>query len=389
MLNIPATALGLASLYHFRRWLESARMKQLALSALFMTAVVLTYYPGAIVLCVCVAWALAFGRDLRFHRRFLWIAAGALIALAPLLAALWLAPVHTSRHVPTIAFLTRAATWTFYWRVLPGVIGRPALALGLAGCAAGLASARWRLEIAYVVVWIAVVIAIFSLLPARDPRYILLVAPAFLVAAAIGLECLGRLGPPLGPTSQAAVLAVGVAAGLWSAARIQVPQVSGFREIATYLRERAPNETVLYDGGYDGLFGFYVRALDPNFERRLVLADKFVYRYGPTTTFQWTQQSNVASTEDVVNLLRTRSGCRWVAIEVGHEHVSAVGQRLLRQAVERPEFELVRSFPITGAGARHVDLYRIVERVDPIVSVDLTFPSLSNRAFVQVIPIAR
>jgi hypothetical protein len=389
MLNVPAAALGLASLYHFRRWLETARTQPLVLATLFVTAGLLTYYPSASVLSILAAWALFRVRHLRFDRRFLWIAVLALIGLVPLAAVLLLAPVHTSRHVPTIAFLARLTTWTYYWTMLPDVVGWPALSLGMAGCAAGLVIARWRAEAGYAALWIAVLIASLSLLPARDPRYVLLAAPAFVIAAAIGLEALAPYLPTLRPLWQVAVLAAGLAGGVWSAARIHVPQVSGFRELATYLQERTPADAVLYDGDHDGLFGFYVRALDPNFQQRLALADKLLYQYGPSTTFEWTEQSNVASIDDVVSFLRTRAGCRWVAIETGPRRRSALGSRLLQQAVEGSHFELVRSFPVTGAGARRVDLYRVVDAVAPVAAVDVTFPSLSNRAFLQVVPITR
>jgi hypothetical protein len=145
---------------------------------------------------------------------------------------------------------------------------------------------------------------------------------------------------------------------------------------------------VLYDGQYDGLFGFYVRASDPHFERRVALGSKLLYQDGPASTFTPVQKSNVASTQDVVNLLRTRSGCRWVAIEVTR-NPGSIGRRLLREAVARPEFELVRSFPITGAGERRVDLYRSVIAVDPVAAVDLGFPSFTNREFLHIVPITR
>jgi hypothetical protein len=130
--------------------------------------------------------------------------------------------------------------------------------------------------------------------------------------------------------------------------------------------------------------------MDPNFERRLVRADKLLYQFLPTPTFERVQTSNVESTEDVVNLLRTRSGCRWVAIEVGPNPSTALARRLLREAVERPEFELVRSFPITGERRTHrVDVYRIAIAVNPVATVDLSFPELGNRAFLHVVPITR
>jgi hypothetical protein len=273
--------------------------------------------------------------------------------------------------------------------MLPALVGTPVFVLGLAGCVAGLTSSRWRAETLFVASWIVMVVGVLSLLPARDPRYILLAAPAFVVAAAIGIACALRYLPALGSVWQGVALAVGLAASAWLVDSVKVPQVSGVRELATFLRERAPTDAVLYDGDYDGLFGFYLRALDPDFQRRLALADKVLYHYGPTTTFRWVQQSNVASTDDVVEFLRTRAGCRWVAIEIGPQPRSALGSRLLRQAVARAEFELIRSFPIAGAGDRRVDLYRMSGTVDPVAAMDLTFPSLTNRAFLQVVPVAR
>ena len=388
MLNIPAAALGLAVLYHFRRWSETARVTQLVLTLLFAAAVVLTYYQGGIVLCICAGWAALRWREFRLNRRALWIAAGALCAIAPVAIAITLAPVQTARHLPTLALLTKSSTWTFYWTTLPDVTGRPALVAGVAGLIAGFFTARWRTDAAYLAIWITALIVGLSLLPAKDPRYVLLSAPAFVLAAAIGLAV---AVPHLGarrPEWQAAALAAGLAAGFWSAARVQVPQVSGFREIATYLQEQAPRDAVLYDGQYDGLFGFYVRASDPHFERRVALGSKLLYQDGPASTFTPVQKSNVASTQDVVNLLRTRSGCRWVAIEVTR-NPGSIGRRLLREAVARPEFELIRSFPITGAGERRVDLYRSVIAVDPIAAVDLGFPSFTNREFLHIVPITR
>ena len=90
-----------------------------------------------------------------------------------------------------------------------------------------------------------------------------------------------------------------------------------------------------------------------------------------------------------MNALRTQSGCRWVAIEVGRNSEWAHGQRLLREAVRRPEFELVQSFPIIGGGVRRVDLYRLTAPVTPVATIDLYFPSYSRRAFEHVVPITR
>ena len=335
LLNDTAARRDVVLFLPFRRWLETGRTRQWLAASGFAIAVLLTYYPGGIVLCVLGTWALVGGRPLRFDRRLLWIAAAALVALIPLVAALALAPVHTSRQLPTIALLTKRVTWTFYWRVLPDVVGRPALAAGAAGIAAAAWTRAWRTEAVYVASWILVLVLVLSLLPARDPRYVLLAAPAFVLAAALAIAWTARR-VAIAPAWQVVVLAATLLAGGWSASRIQIPQVSGFGELTEYLHQQGPADAVLYDGAYDGLFGFYVRAADPRFVRRIVLANRLLFEAGPTTTFKWVQKSNVASTDDVVSLLRARCGCRWVAIEVDNSPIWAEGQRLLRQAVVRP-----------------------------------------------------
>jgi len=91
----------------------------------------------------------------------------------------------------------------------------------------------------------------------------------------------------------------------------------------------------------------------------------------------------------VVSVLRTRSGCKWIAIEVGPYSEWAKGQRLLRKAVAGPDFELVRSFPVVAPNAERVDLYRQVGPVRPVVAVDVRIVSFVNRTFNQVEPITR
>jgi len=389
MLNIPAVALGIASMFHFRRWLEASHSKQLVLAASFLIAALLTYYPGSIIMCVLAAWAILWIRDLRLLRAMLWIGGAGLLASVPLLIALSIVPVHTSRQLPTMTLLSNPITWTFYWKAIPNLIGRPTLILGIVGSALGLATSRLRTEIAFLATWIVVLTLCLSVLPARDPRYILQAAPAFLLAAAVGIASGVRLLPTLPVTPQLAMLMAGLVGGVWSTTGTPVPQVSGFREVARYLRDQAPFDAILYDGAYDGLFGFHVRALDPNFERRIVLANQLIYSFGPTTTFALSEIANVASTNDVMNVLRARCGCHWVAVEVGPGNGGALGQRLLRETTKRPEFVLVRSFAISGSGIRRVDLYRLVTAVDPVITVDLRFPSLTNRAFPHIVPITR
>ncbi len=386
MLNVPAMALGLASLYHFRRWIESASRRQALLTAGFLAASLLTYYTEGSVICVCFGWALLTKNGRTFRRSLLWVAGVGLLAAIPLGLAMHTSPVQLARHLPGLSRLANWQSWTFYFRALPDLLGVLFLAAGCAGIGAALINARWRTEARYVLVWIATLILVFSLLPAKSPRYILLIAPAFLIGAVLGLASIAL---PRRPKWRAAMLIAGIAGGAWMAAFVHVPRVSGFQEVAVYLRQNAPADAVLYDGYDDGLFGFYTRAMDPRFERRIVLADQLLYHYGPTNTYAWTETAQVTSTEEVLKVLREKSGCRLIAVEIGVNSQWAKVQRLLRETVLRPEFELVRSFPVQASGADRVDLYRLKGRIEPVTTVDLSFPSYSDRVFPGVLPITR
>ncbi len=175
----------------------------------------------------------------------------------------------------------------------------------------------------------------------------------------------------------------------WYAGQVPVPRVSGFREVAEYLREHARDEAVLYDGYYDGNFGFYVRALDPDFKRRVVLGGRLLYYYGSPSTFEWVETSNVTSEEDVVNVLRSRCGCRWVAVEIGRRSEWAATQRLLRQTVRGPAFEPMGAFPVAAAGAQRVELYRLKGPLASPRSGVLRFPAFTDRVFTDIEPITR
>lgn len=58
MLNIPSMALGVAALYHARRWLESPDSRHIYPTAFFTILALLTYYPAGIVVFVFLAWLL-------------------------------------------------------------------------------------------------------------------------------------------------------------------------------------------------------------------------------------------------------------------------------------------------------------------------------------------
>jgi glycosyltransferase involved in cell wall biosynthesis len=390
MLNVPATALGVACLYHWRRWFDAGGRGHLVASGCFGSAAVLTYYPAGIAVAICALWAhlLRSARQDNRSMRYGMLAV-ALVILLPVMVAALVTPTFLSRNLPGLGTLKNQGTWIFYPAALPGLLGSVLLALGAIGLAVGVIDLQWRKESQLLAVWIATAIGAFSLLPARNPRYILIITPAFVLAAAVGVTLVIARLPWISSRWRFAVLLAGLIVGAWSASRVRIPEESGFRAVASFLREHAPNDPVLYDGYHDGVFGFYMRTMDPGYNRRLVLGQQLLYHYGPAHTFNWVENSRATTTQEVVDILRSRSGCAWVAIEVGPSSEWAHGQRLLREAVTAPPFELVHSFPVISPSALRVDLYRLMGPVSPVSAIDLQIPSFSDRTFAGVIPISR
>lgn len=390
MLNVPATALSLACLYHWRRWFDTGGRKQLAAAACFALAAVLTYYQAGIAVAICLAWGPVLQSLSQTSRRTRYVmAAAAFSATAPVVVAAVAVPVFLSRHLPGLAVFRKSETWTFYPAGLPALLGPALLGLGFIGLVAGLAYGPCRKNAQLLAAWIVIPIAVFSMLPAKDPRYILIVVPAFVLAAAVGIASLLQTVPAISSRWLAVALIAGFVAVGWHSSQFHMPQKNGFRAVASYLRKYAPDDAVLYDGYHDGLFGFYFRAFDPHYRHRLVFGQQLLYHYGPAADFNWVETLQAKSTDDVVEILRTRSGCSWVAIEVGPDSQWAQGQRLLRAAVAGPQFELAHSFPVIAPNAQRVDLYRLIGGALPVSTIDVQLASFSNRIFHHVVPISR
>jgi hypothetical protein len=399
MLNVPAFALGLAALYHARRWLdaspEAPAHRHLYTAAAFCLLAVCTYFTAGVVLFVILAWLIALRRwRLLASRRTLAVAVPAALLLAPCvpLALRW-APTHVDWATPAIGQLGRPTNWTYYAGALPELVGPPLLVLATAGAAVGLCGRRWRRETCLLLIWGGVVYVFFSCLPAKEARYLLPVcAPLTCLAVIALLAAAGWAGALFKAPARAIpvltgpALAVVVGGQAWAVAQVRVPSADGFRQVARFLEEVAPDEPVFYDGSFDGTFTFHVQANDPGYRRRVVLGSKLLYAYAQVPG--WRLREYATTPEEVVQRLQTRGGCRWLAIEVEKAAQQMAPARLLRETVKGPEFELVRSFPITaGAGVERVDVYRLLVPVEPVCEVDLPFPILGEGVSYRVRPI--
>lgn len=384
LLNVPAAALGLAALYHLQAWLDEGTRRHRTLFVVCAAASVLTYYPGAMVLPMAFAW-LMFARH-RAGLRFVVPIAGLLAAIVIGLGVAM--PEHFARQVPSLSRLMSPVNWLFYPQQLRSMIGLPWLALAGVGLALGVAAHVRRAATLRLAAAFAIGLVCLSLLPARDERYTLLLGPLVVLAAFTAVTRLREAGAAWAPMAAVTLVALLVGTTTQAAAATRVMQVSGPEQVARFLRDAGPSDGVLYSGIYDGVFGFYVRALDPGYARRVVFSGRLLYTYRQAVDFTWVETPHVASVDDVVRLMQRESGCRWVAVEVGGEGLLSATEHWLRRAVEGPAFERVRSFPVTGRPVTRIDLYRFVLPLEPAPPIDLAFPSFSSRIFRGVEPIS-
>ena len=396
MLNVPALAFSMAALYHTRCWLDAPKASlwdfwPVPILTLFA---ILTYYIAGIVV-FAIAGSIMFHRGLGrpFGGRKI-LAIG--LTTVGFLPFAWLivgwAPIPLSWAVPKPVNMVKLSNWAFYPHQVLDLCNLHLLVLAGIGAASALWNRRWRREVIGLMIWIFCLYIPLSLLEAKELRYALLLSAPLIGLGAVAVvqlsEWLVNRAPHLRLTGKKMTVVVFLALlmlQVYLAASYRVVSVSGYKEIATFLAQVAPDEPVFFDGFYDGIFTFYMRASDPGFRRRVVLGGKLLYT---SAIFPgWQQQEFVNSPEEVIDVLRRRGGCRWVAVEMSTEAESFIPMQQLREAVKTPAFEFVRSFPITARGIERVDVYRFTLPVVPVDEVELPFAVLGPDVKYRVRPI--
>ena len=385
MLNVPATAFAVAALYHLVVALETELQRHRTLFVVLTIAALLTYYAAAVVLPLSFVWMLASRRGRR--SRWIWLVPAAVMTLA--LAIAVLLPQHWARNAPSFGRMLDWELWVFYARQIVEIAGAPWTLLGLLGLVLAIVGRSHRRVACLVAVAFPAVMACLVVLPAESGRYALPLVPLLVIGAFIGLTFAWR--PEFSSWRSHGLLATAVVliggSAIWSTATVRVPAVSGFEQAAAYLREHGPSDTVLYSGYHDGLFGFYLRAGDPDFRQRMVLAHKLLTRFEQNRIFVWEETPFIKQAGDVAPLLQRTCGCQWIAVETVTSARLTMAERLLREALSGPAFQHVQSFPIVSDMTTQLDFYRFLLPVDPVTSVDLAFPSFSSRMFRGVQPL--
>jgi hypothetical protein len=359
MLNVPALALGLAALYHARRALETPDGPRCPAHLYAATALalfgILTYPTTGVVVFIGLAWLMALGRwKLLARPRTQVLAIGCAVLLLPwaYVVCRW-APQQLRQAAPQAHGLTDPWGWAFYPHHVTELLDPLVLALGVVGGIIGLAQRRWRQETVLLLLWLAVCYAVFSLIEAKEGRYLLLVCPPAICFNALTLLSVSERVEALAPVLRKGMvfslcLVILVVAEAELARHRKIPSVHDFREVVAFVERMAPSEPILYDGAHDGVFIFYIRGSDPNYHRQVVLGPHLLRAAAPAEP-----------ADEAVESALLDSGCRWLVIEFG---VLSEGEPLaqaLRRVVTRDAFEHVHSFPIARKGVQRVGVYRV------------------------------
>jgi hypothetical protein len=410
MLNVPALALSIGALYHFRRWLESPpatpHWRQLYAGAALAVLSILTYVTSCVLVPIAGIWLIMERRwSALLKRRTLAVLAVSALVLLPWAIVIMkfernrvVLATGTSEVITQLPWHYYIECIKYYPRHFSALFGTHLLFIAAFGIAGGMFNRRWRHETVLLLIMTVVCLAFFSYVPAKEPRYILLLALPTAVFCLLGVltvaRCLGKVSSMRPAHAKAAVPATVAAIFIGQAAlaaRVPVTSFSGYRQVVEFYEDRAPTEPVFFDGKSHGIFAFYVLAGDPNYDRRVVLGRKLLYS---ESLYTGEPQEFVSSAEEVVDVLQKRGGCRWVAVADLPDNLRSPAPRYLREAVKGPQFELVESFPITrmretGPETTNVNVYQFLLPIEQVDEVEMPHFSLGNGVRIKVKPIER
>lgn len=378
MLEMPTVAFSLATLFHFTRFLDESRRRDLFLAALTAAGAALARFDAAYLLPLLLGLIAVRKRWDVLARWDTWVAGVAAVVLVlPYYALVFkeAGGLHARQASQSLMPEDQAmGAWrhlAYYPSQLPLQIGWPMLVAAGIGLLALADRERRRQFVPYACL-IGATYLTFSPLAELTPRHTIYWIPAFALLAMQGVAlALRRIHSP------AAVL--GVAALLAAAGPIQEvsdPSASlhGYDAAARYVVEHSQSPAVLFDGWLDGNFTYHIRRNDPERSRVVLRGDKLLYTFlcVPETDYQ-----ELARTEGQVLETIEKYDPEYIVVEEPLAMRSIAGSDRLRKVLaDHPErFALEQTIPVTGtAGAFReykLKIYRVLMRGDAPSRADL------------------
>lgn len=364
MLEMPALAFVLAAVYHFVRYLDLAKPRDVYLAAVASACFALTRFDGFLLLVFFALSILALRRFDLFRRTEVWLAV--LLALAivvpvyvPLVAAF-----GKSHVLVTIQGGAEGRTFwehvVFYPRSLLRQIGPLTAVFAGLGFLVALWPAPGRVRWPYFALAAATYLA-FTPLAEMEERHAIYWYPAFALFAVEGIEWIASRFKT--PVARPALAGLAVAAGvIWIVTTLRIPYVRGYEEAARYVVENTRGSRYTFmDGFLNGNFIYQVRRHDPGRRLWVLRGDKMLYGVlnEPGTGYAEYAEGD----QEILDTLYLYDPELIVVEEPQVRFQIPMATRLRQVLASHPErFERVRSFPVETnvpvfAGVR-LDVYR-------------------------------
>ncbi len=285
MLEIATLAFGLGATYHFVRFLDVQRRRDLFAAAALSSFAALTRFNAVYLLPVFLFLVIARRQWRMFRSREGYLA----LALAALLVAPfyvitasefgWVYGKLVSGNVGNTGPPLSLGGFLYYPTQIPLQIGWVAVLPCLVGFVHALAPNRkWR-SLPYLTVAV-VIFLMFSPMGIREPRFVIYWLPSLGLFAAEGVRVLsGWLGSPR--LREAAYAAIGALVVLGTAAASlakPVEYVRGYDEAARYVVQNTrTSRCCFFEGGLNGNFIYQMRRADPKGNLWVLRGDKLLY----------------------------------------------------------------------------------------------------------------
>jgi hypothetical protein len=359
MLDVPAYALMVTSLWLLVRHLESGAKSTLwAAAAAIVLAIYTKYNSGFVLPALATGWLAARRIAPWRDRRLMWVILASVVALVP--AAVFVlkfasANAQTAFGGADNASVASLSAWSFYPASLPNQIGCVAVPF----CVAGLFALAHRAQevdgwlAASLLSWLVVGYVTFSIISLRGERHDLAVLFPLLIGAPYGLV---RWFPRFGAL---AALLLGALTATYGIAT-RVPRVSGYERVAAYIAANTrAGGTVLFDGYRDGSFIFNLMTQAGRPDIAVVRADKLLLsvRFGERGRGVTQATFDAAHISQLINRVRPD----YVVLQSGFWG-DLKEMALFEAAVQSPSYRSVAHFVLDGDlstqdGSGNVDVY--------------------------------
>lgn len=282
MLEVPTLALALAATYHFVRYLDLERRRDLLLAGLASALASLTRFDAVYLWPLFLILLIARKRlEILWRREVMAVAALALLLVAPCyaLSAAGIGWMHFKSITETLSpsdpgfFSLRRLL--FYPSRLPSQLGLAALIPAVVGLIFGLTSARRQTSWPYLAIILATYLT-FTPMGEVEPRHTVYWIPAFALFAADGVALIANWlrAPSLFiPLAAPVLITMG-----WTVLAGPPLFVRGYADAARYVAENSETSPYcLFVGRLNGDFIYQIRRLDPDRRLWVLRADHLLF----------------------------------------------------------------------------------------------------------------